>query len=104
MRCGVAVGLRAVFMVPSTSDAREHSNCANQQARLALDLGEVAADGVTLSVVVDLVLVPGLCGPGRVPASRGRAVALRAEPPGYRCLAPDGLPSLTQHGQAGGAG
>ncbi len=34
--------------------------------------------------------------PGRLPAARGRAVALRAEPPGYRRLAPDGLPSLTR--------
>jgi len=51
-----------------------------------------------------LALLPGLCGPGRLPAARGRAVALRVEPPGYRRLAPDGRPSLTQHGQAGGAG
>jgi hypothetical protein len=49
-------------------------------------------------------LMPGLCGPGRLPAARGRAVALRVEPPVYRRLAPDGLPSLTQHGQAGKAG
>ena len=48
--------------------------------------------------------MPGLCGPGRLPAARGRAVALRVEPPGYRRLAPDGLPSLTQHDQAGDAG
>ena len=46
----------------------------------------------------------GLDGPGRLPAVRGRAVALRVEPPGYRRLAPDGLPSLTQHSQAGRAG
>ncbi len=48
--------------------------------------------------------LPGPGGPGRLPAARGRAVALRVEPPGYRRLAPDGLPSLTQHAQAGGAG
>ncbi len=42
---------------------------------------------------------------GRVPAARGRAVALRVEPLSKaRRLAPDGLPSLTQHGQAGCAG
>jgi hypothetical protein len=46
--------------------------------------------------VLVLVLVPGLCGPGRLPAERGRAVALRVEPLGYRRLAPDGLPSLTR--------
>jgi hypothetical protein len=50
------------------------------------------------------LLMPGLVGPGRLPAAQGRAVALRVEPPGYRRLAPDGLPSLTQHGQAGRAG
>ncbi len=49
--------------------------------------------------------MPGLCGPGRVPAARGRAVALRVEPLSKaQRLAPDGLPSLTQHAQAGGAG
>ena len=42
---------------------------------------------------------------GRVPAVRGRAVALRVEPlSNAQRLAPDGLPSLTQHGQAGDAG
>ena len=42
---------------------------------------------------------------GRVPAARGRAVALRVEPLSKaQRLAPDGLPSLTQHGQAGVAG
>jgi hypothetical protein len=51
-----------------------------------------------------VLLMPVLCGPGRLPAARGRAVALRVEPPGYRHLAPDGLPSLTQHGLAGVAG
>jgi hypothetical protein len=50
------------------------------------------------------LLLPGPGGPWRLPAARGRAVALRVEPPGYRRLAPDGLPSLTQHGQAGRAG
>jgi hypothetical protein len=65
----------------------KHWNCANQQASLALDVGNVAADGVTLSVVVVLVLVPGL-GLGVAPLRGGRAVALRVEPPGYRCLAP----------------
>ena len=50
-------------------------------------------------------LMPGLCGPGRVPAARGRAVALRVEPLSKaQRLAPVGLPSLTQYGQAGGAG
>lgn len=42
------------------------------------------------------LLMAGPVGPGRVPAVRGRAVALRVEPSGYRCLAPDGLPSLTR--------
>ncbi len=51
-----------------------------------------------------MALLPGLFGPGRLPAAPGRAVALRVEPPGYRRLAPDGRPSLTQYGQAGGAG
>ena len=60
-------------------------------------------DRVVLGVVV--VLMPGLGGPGRVPAVRGRAVALRVEPLSKaQRLAPDGLPSLTQHGQAGVAG
>jgi hypothetical protein len=49
----------------------------------------VAADDVVL-------LMPALGGAGRVPAARGRAVALRVEPLGYRRLAPDGLPSLTR--------
>jgi len=77
---------------------------------LALDLRGVAAEAVASSIVVALalalalVLLPGLRGTGRLPAARGRAVALRIEPPGYRRLAPDGLPSLTQHGQAGRAG
>ena len=44
-------------------------------------------------------------GPGRLPAARGRAVALRVEPLSKaQHLAPDGLPSLTQFGQAGVAG
>jgi hypothetical protein len=67
----------------------------------------VAVGVVVVSVVVSVVVmvVPGLCGPGRVPASRGRAVALRVEPLSKaQHLAPDGRPSLTQHGQAGGAG
>jgi hypothetical protein len=39
------------------------------------------------------------------PAGRGRAVALRVEPLSKaQRLDPDGLPSLTQHGQAGVAG
>jgi hypothetical protein len=58
----------------------------------------VAADGVVL-------LMPGLGRSGRVPAVRGRAVALRVEPlQAAQRLDPDGLPSLMQHGQAGGAG
>ncbi len=72
-----------------------------------LEVPEVLVQVVVVVVsvlVLVLVLVLGLCGPGRLPAARGRAVALRVEPPGYRRLAPDGLPSLTQHGQAGGAG
>ena len=49
--------------------------------------------------------LPGLGRSGRVPAARGRAVALRVEPlPKAQRLAPDGRLSLTQHGQAGGAG
>jgi hypothetical protein len=61
-------------------------------------LRTVALDGVVL-------LVPGLVGPERVPAVRGRAVALRVEPLSKaQRLAPVGLPSLTQHGQTGGAG
>jgi len=80
---------------------------------LALDVRGVAADAVALSVVVVLVLMlvlvlvlmPGLRGPGPVPAARGRAVALRVEPLSKaQRLAPDGLPSLTQHGQSGVAG
>ena len=44
-------------------------------------------------------------GVGRVPAARGRAVALRVEPLSKaQRLAPDGRPSLTQHGLAGVAG
>lgn len=50
------------------------------------------------------LLMPCLCGPGRLPAARGRAVALCVEPPGYLRLASDGRLSLTQHGPAGGAG
>ena len=65
-------------------------------------LGVGAAEAVVVRAVV--ALMPGLCRPWRLPAARGRAVALRVEPPGYRRLAPDGLPSLTQHGQAGDAG
>jgi hypothetical protein len=60
MRCGVAVGLRAVFMVPSTSDARETLELREPASKVGPGLGKVAADGVTLSVVVVLVLVPGL--------------------------------------------
>ena len=61
-------------------------------------LRALALDGVVL-------VMPGLCGLGRVPAARGRAVALRVEPLSKaQRLAPVGLPSLTQHGQAGGAG
>lgn len=49
--------------------------------------------------------MPGLGGPGRVPAARGRAVALRVEPLSKaQRLAPFGHPSLTQFGQAGEAG
>jgi len=52
-----------------------------------------------------MLLWQGLGGPGRVPAARGRAVALRVEPLSKaRRLPPGGRPSLTQHGQAGGAG
>lgn len=41
---------------------------------------------------------------GRVPAVRGRAVALRVEPPLRTSVSPlDGRPTLTQHGQAGEA-
>ena len=84
--------MRAVFMGGVYRSYSKYSNLAKPRARLALDASEVAADGVALSLVVVLVLVlvlvPGLCGPGRVPAARGRAVALRVEPPGYRCLAP----------------
>ena len=59
---------------------------------------DVPVDGVAL-------LVPGLGGPGRVPVALGRAVALRVEPLSKaQRLAPEGLPSLTQDGQAGGAG
>ncbi len=51
----------------------------------------VAVDGVVL-------LMPGLCGPGRVPAAWGRAVALRVEPlSNAQRLAPDGLPPLTRN-------
>ena len=60
-----------------------------------------------MSVVAQLVqmVAPGLRGPGRVPAAQGRAVALRVEPLSEaQRLAPVGRPSLTQHGQAGGAG
>jgi len=53
---------------------------------------------------VPVVLLGEVGGLWRLPAARGRAVALRVEPPGYRHLAPDGLPSLTQHGRAGDAG
>jgi len=43
-----------------------------------------------------VLLLPGLGWPGRVPASRGRAVALRVEPLSKaQRLAPDGRPSLT---------
>jgi hypothetical protein len=42
---------------------------------------------------------------GRVPAAQGQAVVLSIEPrPCGPCLAPDGLPSLAQHGLAGCAG
>jgi hypothetical protein len=42
-------------------------------------------------------VAPGLRGPGRVPAARGRAVALRVEPLSKaQRLAPVGLPSLTR--------
>jgi len=71
-----------------------------EKQRSTLALREISAwvHGVVL-------LMPGLCGPGRVPAVRGRAVALRVEPLSKaERLAPDGRPSLTQHGQAGGAG
>ena len=65
----------------------------------------VAAHDVVLGAVLVLVPVPGLCGPARVPAARGRAVALRVEPLSKaQRLAPDERPSLTQHGQAGVAG
>ena len=63
--------------------------------------------GISRPAVQDGVvsLMPGLGGPERVPAARGRAVALRVEPLSKaQRLAPDGLPSLTQHGQAGKAG
>jgi hypothetical protein len=59
---------------------------------------------VAAVAAVRVVLQREVGGLGRLPAAQGRAVALRVEPPGYRRLAPDGLPSLTQHGQAGGAG
>ena len=70
-------------------------------------MNDLVAQGVALSVVAQLVqmVAPGLRGPGRVPAAQGRAVALRVEPLSEaQRLAPVGLPSLTQHGQAGGAG
>ena len=53
------------------------------------------AELLGVAIVAVVLMLPGLCGPGRLPAARGRAVALRVEPPGYRRLAPDGLPSLT---------
>ena len=40
------------------------------------------------AVGAQVSLLPGPGGPGRLPAARGRAVALRVEPPGYRRLAP----------------
>jgi hypothetical protein len=47
--------------------------------------------------VSESVRMPGLCGPGRLPAARGRAVALRVEPLSKaQRLAPEGLPSLTR--------
>ena len=50
---------------------------------------------MTMDAVV--LLMPGLGGPGRVPAARGRAVALRVEPLSKaQRLDPYGLPSLTQ--------
>lgn len=70
-------------------------------------MNDLAAEGVALSVVAQLVQVvaPGLRGPGRVPAAQGRAVALRVEPLSKaQRLAPVGQPSLTPHGQAGGTG
>jgi hypothetical protein len=69
---------------------------------------EVLVPGsLSRALAVDAVvrLMPGLGGPGRVPALRGRAVALRVEPLSKaQRLAPEGLPSLTQLGQTGGAG
>ena len=51
----------------------------------------VAVHGVVL-------LMPGLLGPGRVPAARGRAVALRVEPLAKaQRLAPVGRPPLTHN-------
>ena len=47
----------------------------------------------------------GTVGLGVTPLRGGRAVALRAEPLSKaQRLDPDGLPSLTQYGQAGDAG
>ena len=62
-----------------------------------LGVNDLAAEGVALSLVAQLVQVValGLRGPGRVPAARGRAVALRVEPLSKaQRLAPDGLPSV----------
>ncbi len=59
-------------------------------------MNDLAAEGVELSLVAQLVQVvaPGPDGPGRVPAARGRAVALRFEPLSKaQRLAPVGLPS-----------
>ena len=106
MRGAASVDLRAVFMMPSLSGSLEILEARETEARLALDVRGVAVDGVMMGVVVVVILLlPGLGGLGRVPAARGRAVALRVEPLSKaQRLAPDGLPSLTQHGRAGGAG
>ena len=74
------------------------SKLAKQRSRLRVAL--------SVGTVVPLVLpLPSPGGPGRLGAARGRAVALRVEPLSKaQRLAPDGLPSLTQHGQAGDAG
>jgi len=65
---------------------------------LILGVPEVVVRVVVISVQV---LVPGLCGPGRLPAARGRAFALRVEPPGVPASRPCrvSIPDATRSGR-----